>query len=170
MGGFRALISLAFGGALALPAALGHGQVAEKVTEIYKCKDASGRPLYTSDKKDTAGKKCELVSREVNVVPAPKLPPRAAAQGRNEAFPKETPAARANAKDRQRDILQKELATEQELLDKAKKDLAEQEAVRGGDERNYARVIERLQPYRDSVDLHEKNVEALRRELANLFR
>jgi hypothetical protein len=36
----------------------------QNVTEIYKCTDASGRPLYTSDKKDTTGKKCELVSRE----------------------------------------------------------------------------------------------------------
>jgi hypothetical protein len=29
-------------------------------------------------------------------------------------------------------------------------------------------VLERLQPYKDSVDLHEKNIDALRRELGNL--
>ena len=49
------------------------GAQAQQVTEIYKCTDATGRPLYTSDKKDTAGKKCELVSREINVV-APQKP------------------------------------------------------------------------------------------------
>ena len=39
-----------------------------------------------------------------------------------------------------------------------------------GDEKNYARVLERLQPFRDNVELHTKNIEALRRELANLDR
>jgi hypothetical protein len=28
-------------------------------------------------------------------------------------------------------------------------------------------VLERLQPYKDRVETHEKNVEALKRELAN---
>ena len=67
-------------------------------------------------------------------------------------------------------ILEKELASEQQLLAKAQKDLADQEAIRTGDERNYARVLERLQPYKDSVETHQKNIEALRRELSNLSR
>jgi hypothetical protein len=139
------------------------GPAHAQVTEIYKCIDASGRPLYTSDKKETAGKKCELVSREINVVPAQKMTsPR--------PFPKESPHARETAKERQRGILEKELATEQQLLEKAKQALAEQEAIRTGDEKNYARVLERLQPYKDNVELHTKNIEALRRELANLNR
>ncbi len=162
----RALISLVFG-LILLPGAVVHAQV----TEIYKCVDVGGRPLYTSDKKDTAGKKCELVSREINVVPAQKLPvPRVREAARGEGFPKESASDRASAKERQRDILEKELTTEQELLARAKKDLADQESVRSGDERNYARVLDRLQPFKDNVDLHEKNVEALRRELGNLFR
>jgi hypothetical protein len=168
MRGLRALISLVLGAALAVLA----GRADAQVTEIYKCLDGSGRPLYTSDKKDTVGKKCELVSREVNVAPAQKPPPpapRAARQGR-EGFPTESSSARASAKERQREILEKELASEQDLLAKAKQDLADQEATRGGDEKNYARVIERLQPFKDNVDLHEKNVEALRRELGNSAR
>ena len=132
-----------------------------QVTEIYKCYDENGRPLYTSDKRDTRGKKCELVSREVNVVPAPPV---------RKAFPKETASDRASAKGRQRDILEKELTSEQQLLAKAQKDLADQEAIRTGDERNYARVLERLQPYKDSVETHQKNIETLRRELSNLNR
>jgi hypothetical protein len=138
------------------------GTAHAQVTEIYKCIDASGRPLYTSDKRETAGKKCELVSREINVVPAQKVSPR--------NFPKESAQARETAKERQRGILEKELVTEQQLLEKAKQALAEQEAVRTGDEKNYARVLERLQPFRDNVELHTKNIEALRRELANLNR
>jgi len=135
-----------------------------QVTEIYKCIDPqNGRPLYTSDKRETAGKKCELVSREVNVVPAQKAPPSARSN-----FPKESPQARASAKDRQREILEKELLAEQQLLAKAQKDLANQEAIRTGDERNYAKVLERLQPYKDNIDLHQKNIEALKRELGNI--
>ena len=143
-----------------------------QATEIYKCTDASGRPLYTSDKRDMAGKKCELVSRQVNVMPS-----QGATQSRERrggegaaAFPRESPDQRASAKDRQREILQKELVSEQQLLAKAQKDLADQEAIRTGDERNYARVLERLQPYKDSVETHQKNIEALQRELTNLSR
>ena len=135
-----------------------------QVTEIYKCYDENGRPLYTSDKRDTRGKKCELVSREINVVPAP--PARKISPG----FPKESASERANAKGRQREILEKELREEEQALTKAKQALAEQQAVRGGDERNYARVLERLQPYKDSVETHQKNIEALQRELSNLSR
>jgi len=142
-----------------------------QVTEIYKCVDATGRPLYTSDKRDTAGKKCDLVSREINVVPAQQIPvQRPSASNSRSSFPRESASDRANAKERQREILEKELATEQQLLAKAQQDLTEQESVRSGDERNYARVLERLQPYKDSLEVHQKNVEALRRELGNLNR
>jgi hypothetical protein len=140
-----------------------------QVTEIYKCVDGAGRPLYTSDKRDTAGKKCDLVSREINVVPAQQIPVQRSSASRS-SFPRESASDRANAKERQREILEKELATEQQLLGKAQQDLAEQESVRSGDERNYARVLDRLQPYKDSLEVHQKNVEALRRELGNLNR
>jgi len=88
-------------------------------------------------------------------------------QTRQNGFPKESAADRANAKGKQREILEQELANEEANLAKAKEALAEQESVRTGDERNYARVLERLQPFKDRVDTHEKNVEALKRELAN---
>ncbi len=148
-------------GVILVLGALGATPALAQVTEIYKCYDENGRPLYTSDKRDTRNKKCDLVSREINVVPAP---------ARSASFPKESASQRASAKDRQRDILEKELATEEQLLAKAQKDLADQEAIRTGDERNYARVLERLQPYKDSVETHQKNIQALRRELSNLSR
>ena len=40
--------------------------------------------------------------------------------------------------------------------------------MRTGDERNYARVQDRLQPFKERVENHEKNIQALQRELANL--
>jgi septal ring factor EnvC (AmiA/AmiB activator) len=161
MGAVRALILVTFGTAAA---SLTHAQV----TEIYNCVDKEGKRLYTSDKRETntPGLKCKLVSREVNVVPAPaNKPPPAASPS---TFPRETPTAKQSAKDRQREILEKELASEQRLLDDARKQLAEQESMRMGDEKNYARVLDRLQPYKDNVDLHQKNIEALKRELSNI--
>jgi hypothetical protein len=86
------------------------------------------------------------------------------------SFPRESATDRASAKGRQREILEQELAAEQADLAKAKQALVEQEGVREGDERNYARVLERLQPFKDRVETHEKNVEALKRELANSSR
>jgi hypothetical protein len=62
------------------------------------------------------------------------------------------------------------MAQEDEALGQARKELAEQESVRYGDERNYAKVLERLQKYKDAVEVHEKNIESLRRELVNLNR
>ena len=153
MGVSRALILGMLGAALALPA---HAQR----TEIFKCVDASGRASYTNDKRETAGKQCEVVTTQINVAPPPKPS--------SKSFPRESASDRLNATSRQRDILEQELAAEEQDLAKAKQALAEQEAIRMGDERNYARVLERLQPFKDRIETHEKNIEALKRELSSL--
>lgn len=70
--------------------------------------------------------------------------------------------------DQRRSILESELAAEEQQLAAAKEALAAQESIRQGDERNYARVLERLKPYQDAVEQHEKNIAALKQELANL--
>lgn len=153
------------GASAAMPA---HAQNAS-VTEIWKCRGADGHWTYTNDRRQAEKLKCEVVTRQINVAPAP---PKAAPakNARPGDFPRESPTERANGKARQREILEKELAQEQAALAKAREDLAAQEAIRTGDERNYARVEQRLQPYKDSVETHEKNIEALRRELNNLAR
>ena len=157
----RALILVTFAALLAMPA---HAQR----TDIYKCRDPDGRWTYTDDKRRAEKEKCEVVTSHINV--APPAPPAKQQSRSPSSFPKETANDRASAKGRQRDILEKELAAEQQDLAKAKQALTEQESVRSGDERNYARVLERLQPLKDRVETHEKNVEALKRELANLGR
>ena len=70
--------------------------------------------------------------------------------------------------DERRRILERELADEQQRLNAAREELATQEATRGGDERNYQRVLERVQPFRDRVETHERNIQALQQELSNL--
>ena len=149
---------------LSLAAFVAGSAHAQGSTEIWKCKSPDGKWTYTNDRNEAEKLKCETVTRQVNVAPATRAP--AGSTG----FPRESAEQRASARERQREVLEKELATEQSALAKAKQDLAAQEAVRTGDERNYARVEQRLQPYKDSVETHEKNVEALKRELANLYK
>ena len=151
---------MVFGACAALPARA-------QTTEIFKCVDASGRASYTNDRRETQGKKCEVVTTQINVAPPPAPPKAPRAPG---AFPRESTSDRLSARSRQREVLEKELAAEQAGLEKARQALAEQEAIRTGNERNYARVLERLQPFRDRVETHEKNIEALKRELATLNR
>jgi len=144
----KTLLGLAF---FALAAPSGRAQ-----SEVYKCPDASGRPTYTNVKRDTVGKKCTLVSKEVQVVPA-QTP---GARGK--------PSGSVDRNNNRRKILESELQNEQQLLTDAQQKLTEQEGIRQGDERNYARVQERLKPYQEAVDLHSKNIEQLRGELGRL--
>lgn len=126
-------------------------------SEVYKCPDASGRPTYTNVKRDTIGKKCTLVVKEVQVVPS---------QPASSGGSKSSGAVDRNQS--RRKILESELQNEQQLLVDAQAKLTEQESTRSGDERNYARVQERLKPYQEAVDLHTKNIEQLRGELGRL--
>jgi septal ring factor EnvC (AmiA/AmiB activator) len=151
-------IALMVGVALASPAIA-------QVETIWNCKDANGRTQLTNLKEDTVGKDCRVVQQQrVTVVPA-----KAAAKS-PAGFPKESASDRQSAKAKQKDTIEKELTQEESMLADARKKLSEQEAIRGGDEKNYARVLERLKPYQDTVEVHEKNVEALKRELNNLSR
>jgi type IV secretory pathway VirB9-like protein len=159
MSGRGASVVLALGLVVAAAPALA------QVQTLWNCKDKDGRTTITSQKADIAGKDCRVVSEErVSVVPANK----AAKSPAN--FPKESSSERASAKVKQRETLENELSQEEAMLADARKKLTEQEAIRNGDEKNYVRVQERLKPYQDTIEVHQKNVEALKRELSNLSR
>ncbi len=85
-----------------------------------------------------------------------------------EGFPKVDGQTQKKRDDERQSILESELADEQQQLEAARQKLAEQEAIRTGDERNYQRFLDRVQPFRDAVANHERNIEAIRREISNL--
>src|SRR5438874_7626676 len=89
----------------------GPARAQQQVTEIFKCKGADGHWTYTNDRREAERQKCEVVTRQVNVAPASKAP--ASRSARPGEFPKETAAERASGRERQREILEKELVTEQ---------------------------------------------------------
>jgi hypothetical protein len=138
--------------------------------DIWECMDESGNKRFTNIKAESKGCKL-LVVAPLNTVPAAKAPqakgaPAPASSKTPDSFPKvDTETQKQRDNDRRR-ILDQELANEQKLLDQAKKELADQESQRLGSERNYQRVLERLEPYKKKVKLHEDNIGNLRRELA----
>lgn len=156
--------------------------VAQAQNEIYKCVDEGGRAQYTNLRRDAQGRGCTLVTREVSVVPAGApgssaagKQPDSAVAGRPSApqvsqanFPRVDPQTQKARDGGRRKILEDELATEEKSLVDARAKLGEQEQIRNGDEKNYQRVLDRLQPYKEAIDQHERNVAALKSELAKL--
>ena len=132
---------------------------------IYKCTDASGGTLISNTRIE---KNCKaIVSGAESTLPAPK--PRSGASGAAAnpspaGFPKvQEDTQKARDGDR-RHILEQELAGEQRNLELARKELAEQEALRtAGDNRQ-----DRILPYKDRVGQHERNIQAIQKELSNL--
>lgn len=138
--------------------------------DVFKCVDEEGHVTYTNAK-PSAKSKCTALSRDQRVST---VPGRSANAPSPANFPKvdgDTQKARDNDR---RKILDQELATEQKSLEQAKKELAEQEDTVLPQERNVGgtinqpKVQNRLQTFKDKVALHERNIEALKKELANL--
>ncbi|MBL8447537.1 MAG: DUF4124 domain-containing protein [Zoogloeaceae bacterium] len=135
--------------------------------DIFKCVDDQGRVTYTNSR---TSKGCSTLSRDLPVssVPAPSSSSRSAPSTDGGAFPKVSEDTQRSRDSDRKQILNQELAAEERSLEAAKKALAEQEAVRYGDERNYQKVLDRLQPFKDKVELHQRNVDALKREIGAL--
>lgn len=125
---------------------------------IYRCVDANGGTVIANSRVE---KNCKaIVSGPENTLPPLPARPKAAANPTPAGFPRvgeETQKARDGDR---RMILEQELAGEQRSLEQAKKELAEQEALRG--------PAERIAPYRDRVGQHERNIQAIQKELGNL--
>jgi hypothetical protein len=135
--------------------------------ETCKYVDADGRVIYSntpnSPPKGATKVKCfEDPSPKTAVAPTKPSPD---SKTKAPRVSEDTQKARD---DERRRILEQELADENKQLAQAKEQLVAQEAIRNGNERNYQRFLERVQPYRDAVANHERNLEALKREIANL--
>lgn len=138
--------------------------------DIFKCADADGRVTYSN----VPTKNCRKIVLEpmMNVPSVPKASNKTAATPPN--FPKVDDKTQKSRDGDRRRILETELAAEQKNAEQAKKELAEQEAVVLPSERmqggaiSGGKVQERVQPFKDKVALHERNIEAIRKEIANL--
>lgn len=154
--------------------------------DIYKCTDGDGRVTYSN----VQGKSCtRLISAndaetKANTMspPPPSNRKSATANPTPANFPRVDGNTQRSRDDDRRRILENELAAEQKGLEDAKKSLAEQEGQVLPEERVHGRtttgspftsvndekVTARLKPHRDRVALHERNIEALKKEIGNL--
>ena len=129
--------------------------------EIYKKVDEDGRVTYSNVPSKGAQK---LNLEPLNTVPASK--PKTQSP---DNFPKVDSDTQKGRDYKRRQILESELAQEMNQLEEAKKALAEGQEVRLGDERhNYQKYLDRVQRLKDAVAEHEKNIDALREEMAGL--
>jgi len=139
---------------------------------LYECVDANGAKQFTNIPANPKGCKALNIPTTPPSAPAPapgsakarKAPPVA----RPSNFPRVDRALQRERDNDRRRILENELANEEKLLEQARKALAEQQSVRLGSERNYQRVLDRLEPYEQSVRRHEGNVASLRREISKI--
>lgn len=124
---------------------------------LYKCTDESGAVLLTNQK--TTRKGCTVLSYQ-----SPPPPPGGVVRQRPAAAPTPGDFPRISSNEQRvrdgdrRAILDRELATELQNAEKARKALQD-----AGNQ-----PPDKLQPLRDTVALHERNVESLKKELGNL--
>ena len=128
---------------------------------LYKCVDDSGVVLYTNQK--TTRKNCTVLS--VQLPPpaasgassassgAADRPKKASATPTPSDFPRVSSSEQKARDTDRRAILERELATEQAALEKVRQSLA---------------GANPLASARDSILLHERNIEALNKELAKV--
>jgi len=122
---------------------------------LYRCKTASGVPAY------------------FNVPGADGVPaPRSTGSGKStpspSGFPKVDADTQRTRDDMRRKVLTDELSSEEKLLAESRKLYANGAPVPLPEEQtNAAKYQERIARLRQSVVLHERNVDALRKELGN---
>ncbi|KAB8042239.1 DUF4124 domain-containing protein [Janthinobacterium aquaticum] len=161
---------IALAASLLAASAHAHGQ-------LYVCSDAQGHKTYT-DKREHAA--CKLLDLPGAMIEAPRrsapiaaptarapavVAASAAAAG---AFPRvDSAEQRARDLDR-RQILQDELRSEEQKLATLRQEFNQGQPERQGNERNYALYQERVVQLKDNIGRTQQNVEALRREIANI--
>lgn len=143
---------------------IGHAQA-----EIYKYVDSEGHVTYSSTPMKGA-KKLDL-----EPLPTVQSPPRTRNEASPSNFPKVDASTQRSRDDARRKILADELATEEKLLEEARKNLKEgedtPEVYKGKDGKTYrnaAKFEEKVRNLQEQVTLHEKNIESLKSELSNL--
>ncbi len=168
-----------FGLSFALAAGVIFSGAAEAQTTVYKCVDAQGRVEFT----DTGKRGCKALDLP-GYIPAPverrAPPPATARQGSAAPAPAATPTPSPSnfprvdtsqqrvRDDDRRGILNDELRAEEKKLADQRQVFNNGEPERQGNERNYAKYQERVGQMRDDISRTERNIEALRREIANI--
>ena len=133
--------------------------------DICKYADSEGRVIYSN----LPVKGAKRLSCDVTLDPSPSGGKSARNDPSPSGFPKVDPGTQRNRDDTRRKILEEELANEEKLLVEARS------AFRGGapeklaeEQGNEAKYRDRVGKLKQNLAVHEKNVDALKQELAKL--
>ncbi len=170
---------------------------AQTQTSVYLCVDEHGRKTYQntgienkkgckridlpsittvpapfkSNTKQTASANANFFNSSGSLTAASGLnanPAKSFNSARSYDFPRvDSGTQKARDNDRYQ-ILSDELKTEEAKLASLKQEFNNGEPERKGDERNYAKYQERVSQMRDNIGRTTRNIEALKREIANL--
>jgi len=158
--------------------------------QIFRCEGPNGVVEYTNAPPagPQSGRTCKTVDATITVIPAPKVPVRAAppppaSGGGNggaaagtapkpaaspDGFPKVDPATQRTRDSDRRRILEDELKKEETRLAAIQKEYNNGEPERQGDERNYQKYLDRVQRLKEDIQRTEGNLATIRRELSAL--
>lgn len=148
--------------------------LATQAQTVYRC---PGPPVLYTDQlspREAEAKGCKPIeAAPVSVVQTPRKP--APASGNQTAQPSARPASERvdPAVQKQRDsdrraVLEAELRTAETKLAEAKKEYADGQPERRGDERNYQKYLDRVEQLKAALQRAEADVAAIKRELAKV--
>jgi hypothetical protein len=134
--------------------------------DIYLCVDANGRRELTDSNRPgckplvVPGTIPAPAARKAVTVSKPAVTP--------DGFPKVDNAKQRERDANRREILEGELRAEVAKLAQQKKEFNNGEPERQGNEKNYAKYLERVALMKENMSRTEKNIEMLNREIANI--
>jgi len=157
-------------GVLLCAACLGDAQAQN---DVYVCTDENGAKEYKNTGTTKGCRKVDLPGLAAAV-----SQPKRAMQGAvpvspgsgvtAASFPKVDAATQKSRDSDRKLLLQDELNTEEKKLTGLRVEFNNGEPERRGDERNYAKYQERVAGIREDIARSERNIAALKRELANV--
>jgi hypothetical protein len=140
-------------------------------TDVYLCVDEHGKKEYKNTGTTKGCKKVELEG--INVVPAPASVSSAKKSVTGNVstppdFPKVSDYLQRQRDSDRKQILLDELKAEEQKLASLKKEYNGGDPERLGNEKNYAKYLDRTEMLKNDIARTEKNTEALKREVNNL--
>lgn len=152
-------------------AAAGAAQ-AQSASVVYRCPGN----VYTSDRELTAAQAeqrgCRVIEgAPITIVQGTRVPPKPAASGPASGPRVEARIDPGTQRERDNDarrILGDELRKEEDRLAELKREYADGQPERRGDERNYQKYLDRVAEMKANIVRKEADIAALKRELAKL--
>jgi hypothetical protein len=143
---------------------------AAQAAVMYQCVDEDNRKTFSNVKLSDKGIKCTAMDLgPMTTIPPAQVTKPARSATSPAGFPKVGEDAQKERDSDRRRILENELEAERGNLEQARKDLSEQESnIRNGGERNTQGLRDGLESHRNKAALHERNIEAIEKELTKL--